>query len=156
MQEVLKDEIIKCLDAGVVYLIAGNNWVCLVQCVPKKRGITVVPNSKNELVPMRPMSGWRVCMDNRKLNAWSEKDHFEMSFMDQKLDHLTGKGSLFGLCNALTTFKCCLMSIFSDMVEDTIEAFMDDFSVVGDSFEDFLAHLGDILNCHEKYNLVLN
>ena len=82
MQEVVKKEIIKWLDAGVIYLIADSCWVCHVQCVPKKGGMTVVPNEKNELVPMRLVTGWRVCMDYRKLNSWIEKDHFPMPFMD--------------------------------------------------------------------------
>ena len=56
LQEVLKKEIIKWLDAGVIYPIADSSWVCLVQCVPKKGGMTVVPNEKNELVPMRPVT----------------------------------------------------------------------------------------------------
>ncbi|XP_049368963.1 uncharacterized protein LOC125833842 [Solanum verrucosum] len=53
-------EIIMWLDAGVIYPIADSNWVYLVQCVPKKGGITVVPNEINELVPMWPVTGWRV------------------------------------------------------------------------------------------------
>ena len=53
--------------------------------------MTVVPNEKNELVPMRLVTGWRVCMDYRKLNAWTENDHFPMPFMDQMLDRLSGK-----------------------------------------------------------------
>ena len=54
--------------------------------------MTVVPNEKNELVPMRLVTGWRVCMDYSKLNAWTEKDHFPMPFMDQMLDRLAKKG----------------------------------------------------------------
>lgn len=63
MQEVVKKENIKWLDAGVVYPIADNSWVSLVQCVPKKGGITVVLNEKNELIATRPVTRWRVCMD---------------------------------------------------------------------------------------------
>ena len=69
MQEVVKKEIIKWLDTGVIYPIADSSWVCPVQCLPKKGGMIVVPNEKNELVPMRPVNGWRVCMDYRKLNS---------------------------------------------------------------------------------------
>ena len=92
MQEVVKKEIFKWLDAGVIYPITDSSWVCPVQCVPKKGGMTVVPNEKNELVPMRPVTGWRVCMDYRKLNVWTEKDNFPMPFMDQMLDRLAEKG----------------------------------------------------------------
>ena len=52
----------------------------------------MVPNEKNELVPMRPFTGWRVCMDYHKLNSWTEKDHFPMPFMDQMFDRLARKG----------------------------------------------------------------
>ena len=66
------------------------------------------------------------------------------------------KRMLFGLFNAPTTFQRCMMSIFSDMVEDTIEVFMDDFSVVGDSFERCLNNLSEVLKRCEDGNLVLN
>ena len=62
----------------------------------------------------------------------------------------------FGLCNAPATFQRCMMSIYSDMVEDTIEVFTDDFSVVGDSFERCLNHLSEVLKRCEDCNLVLN
>ena len=52
----------------------------------------MVPNEKNELVLMRPVIRWRVCMDYRKLNAWTENDHIPMPFMDQMLDRLAEKG----------------------------------------------------------------
>ncbi|XP_060197992.1 uncharacterized protein LOC132626971 [Lycium barbarum] len=91
MQEVVKEEIIKWLDAGVVYPIAVSKWVSPVQCVTKKGGITVVPNAKNELIPARTVTGWRVCMDYRKLNTATFKDHFPMPFIDQMLDRLAGR-----------------------------------------------------------------
>ena len=62
----------------------------------------------------------------------------------------------FGLCNAPATFQRCMLSIFSDMVERFLEIFMDDFSVLGDSFDDCLTNLEKVLSrCKEK-NLVLN
>lgn len=69
MQEVVKKEIIKWLDAGVVYPISDSKQVSPVQCVPKKEGMTVVANEKNELIPLRRVTDWRVCMDYRKLNS---------------------------------------------------------------------------------------
>ena len=56
MQEVVKKKIIKWLDAGGIYPITYSSWVCPVQCVPKKGGMIEVPNEKNELVPMRPVT----------------------------------------------------------------------------------------------------
>ena len=92
MQYVVKKEIIKWLDVGVIYPIADSNQVCPVQCVPKKGGIIVVPNEWNEFVLMRTMTIWRVFMDYPKLNAQTKKDHFPMPFMDQMLDRIAVKG----------------------------------------------------------------
>ncbi|WMV29871.1 hypothetical protein MTR67_023256 [Solanum verrucosum] len=62
MQEVIKKETIKLLDAGVIFPIADSQWVSPVQCISKKGGITVVPNEKAKLVATRPITGWHVCM----------------------------------------------------------------------------------------------
>ena len=91
MKDVVKKEIIKWLDAGIIYPISDSMWVSLVQCVPKKGGITVVANEKNELIPTRAVTGWRICMDYRKLNKATRKDHFPLPFIDQMLDRLAGK-----------------------------------------------------------------
>ncbi|TQD74247.1 hypothetical protein C1H46_040222 [Malus baccata] len=86
MMEVVKKEIIKLLDCGVIYPISDSRWVSPVQCVPKKSGVTVVKNAENELVPTRIQTGWRVCIDYRKLNATTRKDHFPLPFIDQMLE----------------------------------------------------------------------
>ncbi|GKD09346.1 reverse transcriptase domain-containing protein [Tanacetum coccineum] len=62
----------------------------------------------------------------------------------------------FGLCNAPGTFQRCMMAIFHDMIEETMEVFMDDFSVFGDSFSSCLSHLDKMLKWCEDTNLVLN
>ena len=62
----------------------------------------------------------------------------------------------FGLCNAPATFQRCMMSIFSDFVENIMEVFMDDFSVHGSSFDNCLANLEKVLERCEQVNLVLN
>ncbi|GJY59518.1 reverse transcriptase domain-containing protein [Tanacetum coccineum] len=62
----------------------------------------------------------------------------------------------FGLCNAPGTFQRCMMAIFHDMIEETMEVFMDDFSVFGDSFSSCLSHLDKMLKRCEETNLVLN
>ncbi|KAJ9552560.1 hypothetical protein OSB04_016605 [Centaurea solstitialis] len=98
MKEVVKKEILKWLDAGIIFPIAGSSWVSLVQCVPKKGGFTVDKNDKNELIPTRLVSGWRICMDYRRLNKATQKDHFPLPFIDQMLDRLAGKEYYCFLC----------------------------------------------------------
>lgn len=95
MQEVVRKENIKWLDVSVIYPIADTKWVCPVQCVPKKGGITMVLNEKNELIPMRSVIEWRVYMNYKKRNSWLEKDHFPIPFIDQMLDRLAGRIVLF-------------------------------------------------------------
>ncbi|GJV97799.1 reverse transcriptase domain-containing protein [Tanacetum coccineum] len=80
----------KLLDTGIIYPIADSPWVSPIHCVPKKGGITVVTNENDELVPTRTITGWRVCIDYRKLNEATAKDHFPLPFMDQMLERLTG------------------------------------------------------------------
>ena len=187
IQEVVKKEVIKLLDAGLIYPISDSPWVSLVQVVPKKGGMTVVTNEKNEMIPMRTITGWWVCIDYRKLNDATRKDHFPLPFIDQMLECLSGKlfycfpdgfsgyfqipiapkdqekttftcphGTFayrrmsFGLCNAPATFQRCMIAIFHDMIEDSMELFMDDFSVFRSSFDHCLINLEKMLSrCEE-------
>ncbi|KAL5541132.1 hypothetical protein UlMin_044349 [Ulmus minor] len=90
MQEVVKKEVVKLMDVGIIYPISDSSWVSPVQVVPKKGGMTVVKNDKNELIPTRTVTGWRVCIDYRKLNDATRKDHFPLPFIDQMLERLSG------------------------------------------------------------------
>ncbi|RVW35616.1 Retrovirus-related Pol polyprotein from transposon 17.6 [Vitis vinifera] len=167
MQEVVRSEVLKLLQAGIIYPISDSLWVSPTQVVPKKSGITVIQNEKGEEVSTRPTSGWRVCIDYRRLNSVTRKDHFPLPFMDQVLERVSGhpfycfldgySGRMpFGLCNAPATFQRCMLSIFSDMVERIMEVFMDDITVYGSSYEECLMHLEAVLHrCIEK-DLVLN
>ncbi|GJW44163.1 reverse transcriptase domain-containing protein [Tanacetum coccineum] len=193
MQEVVKKEIVKLLDTGIIYPIVDSPWVSPIYYVPKKGGITVVTNKKGELVPIRTITGWRVCIDYRKLNEATTKDHFPLPFMDQMLEMLAGNKYFcfldgffgyfqipidpmdqekttftcpfgtyayrrmpFGLFNAPATFQRCMLAIFHDMIEESVEVFMDDFSVFGNSFENFLNNLDKMLQRCKDANLVLN
>ncbi|GJZ21999.1 reverse transcriptase domain-containing protein [Tanacetum coccineum] len=166
IHDVIKKEVEKLLDAGLIYPISNSLWVSPVHCIPKRDGMTVVKNDENDLIPTRLVTGWRVCIDYRKLNEAIRKDHFPLPFMDQMLERLAGNqyyyfldgfsgyfqipidpkdqekttftcpyGTFayrrmpFGLCNAPGTFQRCMMAIFHDMIEKTMEVFMDDFSV---------------------------
>ena len=68
MNEVVRNEILKLLEVGIVYHVADSQWVSPVHCVPKKGGIMVVPNDKDELIPQRIVTGYRMVIDFRKLN----------------------------------------------------------------------------------------
>ena len=193
IKEVVRKEVLKWLDTGVIYPISDSAWVSPVQVVPKKGGTTVIRTENNILLPSRTVIGWRICIDYRKLNKATRKDHFPLPFLDQMLDRLAGheyycfldgysgynqisiapddqekttftcpygtfafRRMPFGLCNAPGTFQRCMMAIFSDMVEKTIEIFMDDFSVMGNSFDNCLKNLRAVLARCEEINLVLN
>nr|GEY32303.1 DNA-directed DNA polymerase [Tanacetum cinerariifolium] len=157
-------------------------WVSSVHCVPKKGGMIVIKNDKNELIPTRLVTSWRVCIDYRKLNEATRKDHFPLPFMDQMLERLAEneyycfldgfssyfqipidpkdqekimftcpygtfayKRMPFRLCNAPGTFQRCMMAIFHDMIEQTMEVFMDDFSFFENSFSTCLTNLERML-----------
>ncbi|KAD4385220.1 hypothetical protein E3N88_25388 [Mikania micrantha] len=193
MQEVVKKEVLKLLDAGLIYPISDSAWVSPVQVVPKKGGMTVVTNEENELILTRRVTGWRVCIDYRKLNDATRKDHFPLPFINQMLERLSGQqfycfldgfsgyfhipisaedqekttftcpyGTFayrrmpFGLCNAPATFQRCMVAIFHDIIEDSMEVFMDDFSVFGSSFDHCLRNLDRMLARCVETNLMLN
>ena len=85
MKEVVRKRVLKWLNAGFIYAISDNPWVSPVHVVPKKGGFTVIRNEKNELIPIRTVTGWRVCIDYRKLNNATRKDHYPLPFMTKCL-----------------------------------------------------------------------
>lgn len=82
MKEVVKKEVLKLLDALIIYPISDSRWV------PKKGGMLVVRNENNDLIPTRTVTGWRMCIDYRKLNNATRKDHFFLPFIGQMLEWL--------------------------------------------------------------------
>ena len=193
LQKVVRVKVLKLLQAGIIYPISDSTWVSPTQVVPKKSGGTTVKNEKGEELSTRLTTSWRVCIDYRRLNEVTRKDHFPLPFIDQLLERVSGhpfycfldgysgyfqieispedqekttftcpfgtyayRRMSFGLCNAPTTFQRCMLSMFSDMVERIMEVYMDDITVYGGDFEEFLTNLEAILQrCIEK-NLVLN
>ena len=89
MKEVVRKEILKLLEAGIIYPVADSDWVSPVHCVPKKGGITVVPNDKDELIPQRIITCYRMVIDFRKLNKATKKYHYPLPFIDQMLERLS-------------------------------------------------------------------
>ena len=90
MQEVVKTEVMKLLDAGIIYTISDSKWVSQIHVVPKWAGLTIVKNKDNELVPTHIQSRRSVYIDYRKLNAATRKDHFPLPFIDQMEERLAG------------------------------------------------------------------
>ena len=91
MQEVVRAEVLKLLQAGIIYPISDNTWVSPTQVVPKKSGVTTVSNEKGEKMPTHLTIGWRVCIDYRRLNEVTRKDHFPLPFMYQLLERISGQ-----------------------------------------------------------------
>nr|GEZ44347.1 DNA-directed DNA polymerase [Tanacetum cinerariifolium] len=146
IHDVIKNEVLKLLDARLIYPISNSPWVSLVHCVSKKGGYTVVENEENELILTRLVTGWRVCID-----YYQEKTTFTCPY-----GTLAYRRMPFGLCNAPGTFQRCMMAIFYDVIEKTMEVFMDDFFVFGNSFQSYLTHLERMLKRCEDTNLCLN
>ncbi|CAN6559485.1 unnamed protein product [Malus baccata var. baccata] len=127
MMEVVKKEVIKLLDVGIIYPISDSKWVSPIQVVPKRSRVTVVKNEASELVPTRVQNSWRVCTDYRKINSTTRNDHFPVPFIDQMLERYNQivvapedqekttftcpfgtfayRRMPFGLCNAPATFQ---------------------------------------------------
>ena len=90
LQEVVNIEILKLLQAGIIYPIFDSTWVSPTQVVPKKSGVTIVKNEKGEELSTRLTTGWRVCIDYRRLNEVTRKDHFPLPFINQLLERVSG------------------------------------------------------------------
>nr|GEX73264.1 reverse transcriptase domain-containing protein [Tanacetum cinerariifolium] len=190
---VLKNIKMRLPEKQQTFLIAYSPWVSPIHCVPKKGGIIVFTTKIDEIIPTRTITGWRVCIDYRKLNEATVKDHFPLPFMDQMLERLAGNKYFcflegfsgyfqspidpmdqekttftcpfgtyayrrmpFGLCNAPTTFQRCILAIFHDMIEESVNVFMDDFFVFENTFDKCLNNLDKMLKCCKDAHLVLN
>ncbi|GKA30620.1 hypothetical protein Tco_0716925 [Tanacetum coccineum] len=116
VQDVVKDEIIRLLDSGLIHPISDSPWVSPIYVVPKKGGMTMVLND-NYQISIAPE-------DQEKTTFTCPYGTFAYRRMP------------FGLCNALVTFQRCMTTIFHDMVEDFMEVFMDNFSVFGELAEE--------------------
>nr|GEU44462.1 reverse transcriptase domain-containing protein [Tanacetum cinerariifolium] len=107
--DFIKQELLKLLDAGLIYLIFDSPWVSPVQYVPKKGGFTVVENEKNELILTRLVTGYfQIPIDPKD----QEKTTFTCPYGTFAYRRMP-----FGLCNVPGTFQRCIMAIFHDIIE---------------------------------------
>ncbi|GJW82428.1 DNA-directed DNA polymerase [Tanacetum coccineum] len=147
--EVIKKEVLKLLDAEMIYPISDNLWVSPVHCVPKKGGITVVANEENELIPTRLVTGWRVCIEYRKLNEATRKDHFPLPFMDQMLERLA-KNEFYCFLDGFSGY----FQIPIDPQDQEKTTFTCPYGTF--AFDSCLSNLEKMLKRCEDTNLVLN
>ncbi|RVW84020.1 Retrovirus-related Pol polyprotein from transposon 17.6 [Vitis vinifera] len=154
MQEVVRNEVLKLLQAGIIYPI---QTACgRLNSVTRKDHFPLpFMDQVLERVSGHPF----YCF----LDGYSGYFQIEIDLEDQEKTTFTCpfgtfayRRMPFGLCNAPATFQRCMLSIFSDMVERIMEVFMDDITVYGSSYEECLMHLEAVLHrCIEK-DLVLN
>ncbi|GJT78841.1 reverse transcriptase domain-containing protein [Tanacetum coccineum] len=164
MQEVVKKEIVKLLDTGIIYPITDSPWVSPIHCILKKDGITVVTNENDELVLTRTIT--ERLAGNKYfcfIDGFSGYVQIPIDPNDQEKTTFTCpfgtyayRRMPFGLCNAPATFQRCMLAIFHDMIEESVKVFMDDFSVFGNSFDTCLNKLDKMLQRCKDAHLVLN
>jgi hypothetical protein len=108
MREVMKKKVLKLLHAEIIYHVSHSEWVSPVQVVPKKGGMTVVKNKMNELISQRTITGWRMCINYRKLNKATKKYHFPLLFIDEMLERLANH-SFFCFLNGYSGYHQILI-----------------------------------------------
>jgi hypothetical protein len=111
MREVVKKEVIKLLDARIIYPVPHSEWVSPIHCVPKKGGLTVVKNEKDELIPQN-CDRMVDCINYRKLNKAMKKDHFPLPFIGEMLDRLANHAFFAFLLDTRGSCK----SLFTRMI----------------------------------------
>ncbi|RVW79400.1 Retrovirus-related Pol polyprotein from transposon 17.6 [Vitis vinifera] len=147
LQEVVRAEVLKLLQAGIIYPISDSPWVSPTQVVPKKSGITVVQNEKGKKLLHASLQG----IFKLKLMWKIRKNHFYMSIWNICLQK-----NAFWFMQCTCNISKMYVEYFSDMVERIMEVFMDDITVYGGTFEECLVNLEAVLHrCIEK-DLVLN
>nr|GEX72805.1 reverse transcriptase domain-containing protein [Tanacetum cinerariifolium] len=153
---VIKKEVEKLLDAGLIYLISDSPWVSPLNEATRK---DLFPLPFMDQMLERLAGNEYYCF----IDGFSGYFQIPIDPRDQGKTMFTCpygtfayRRMPFGLCNTLGTFQRCMLAIFHDMVEKTMEVFMDDFSVFGNSFENCLSRLDKMLQRCEVTNLSLN
>ncbi|GJX47810.1 reverse transcriptase domain-containing protein [Tanacetum coccineum] len=163
IHDVIKKEVEKLLDARLIYLISDSPWrwrVCID--IPQVNEAT---RKDHFPLPFMDQMLERLAGNDYYcfLDGFSGYFQIPIDPKDQEKTTFTCpyrtfayRRMPFGLCNAPGTFQRCMLAIFHDMVEKTMEVFMDDFSVFGNSFENCLSRLDKMLQRCEDTNLCLN
>nr|GEV66419.1 hypothetical protein [Tanacetum cinerariifolium] len=136
IHDVIKQEVIKLLNSGLIYPISDSPWM-LERLAGNQYNCFLDGFSGYFQIPIDPKD--------------QEKTIFNCPY-----GMFPYRRMPFGLCNAPGTFQRCMMAIFYDMIEKTMEVFMDDFSVFGNSFQSCLSYLEKMLKRYEDTNLCLN
>ena len=105
MKEVVRKEVLKWLDARVIYPVSDSSRVSPIQVVLKKGRTTVIKIENNALLPSRTVTRWRICIEYWKMNKETRKDHFPLLFMDQMLDRLAGHEYYYFLMGIWVTIR---------------------------------------------------
>jgi hypothetical protein len=164
LKEILKEELQKLLNVGFIYPISDSEWVSPLVIVPKKNGKWRVCVDYRALNKATQKDHFPLPFIDKVLDSLSGKKFF--SFLDgfsgynqikiapqdqDKTTFTSPWGTFayrvlpFGLCNAPATFQRAVLGIFSDMLNDSMEIFMDDFTPYGVSFQEALENLEKVL-----------
>jgi len=175
LKNIVKEELQKLLDAGFIYPISDSEWVSPLVFVPKKNGKWIICVDYRELNKATKKDHFPLPFINQVLDGLAGKKFFsfldgfsgynqiQISLEDQDKTTFTcpwGTFSYrvlpFGLCNAPATFQRAVLSIFSELVHDSVEIYMDEFTPYGSNFQEALSNVGKVLTKCIEMNLSLS
>eukprot|EP00253_Pinus_taeda_P022334 PITA_22334 len=175
LKDIVKEELQKLLDAGFIYPIFDSEWVLPLVLVTKKNGKWRICVDYRELNKATKKDHFPLPFIDRVLDGLAGKKFFsfldgfsgynqiQISLKDQDKATFTcpwGTFSYrvlpFGLCNAPTTFQRVVLSIFAELVHDSVEIYMDEFNPYGSNFQEALTNLGKVLTKCIEMNLSLS
>nr|GEV77298.1 hypothetical protein [Tanacetum cinerariifolium] len=165
IHDVIKQEVLKLLDAGLIYPISDSPWVSPVHCVPKKGGFTVVENEDNKLIPTFLVTGtFQRCMMaifhdmiEKTIEVFMDEFSVFYDMIEKTIEVFMDEFSVFyDMIEKTIEVFMDEFSVFYDMIKKTIEVFMDKFSVFENSFQRCLSYLERMLKRCEDTNLCLN
>ncbi|GJR34525.1 reverse transcriptase domain-containing protein [Tanacetum coccineum] len=162
IKEVVKKEVIKLLDAGLIYPISDSPWMARSIDYRKLNNTT-----RKDHFPLPFIDQMLERLAGHEYYCFLDWffRYFQILIAPEDQEKITFtcpygtftyKQMPFELCNAPATFQRCMTAKFHELIEDSMEVFMDDFSVFGSSFDYCLKNLEKMLKRCEETNLVLN